>query len=188
MRQWPVRDADWQVLLTDVLTAAQTALTTEAATRQVKTRELATTLIVVVVTPTLVAAAQVGDGAAIVGDATGNVIALTSPESGEYINETTFLTTPEAVYTAQVRVWHGTATHLAAFSDGLQMLALKLPEGLPHAPFFAPLFRFVANAADASEAQAQLAAFLRSPRVRERTDDDVTLLLAARTPSLSSRG
>ena len=28
------------------------------------------------------------------------------------------------------------------FSDGLQRLALKLPEGTPHAPFFTPLFRF----------------------------------------------
>ena len=123
----------------------------------------------------------VGDGAAVVGDDTDTLMALATPHSGEYINETTFITSPEAIQTAQVGVWHGVARHIAAFSDGLQMLALKMPAGLPHAPFFMPLFHFMASMTDAADAQDQLAAFLRSPRVRERTDDDVTLLLAVRS-------
>ena len=68
--------------------------------------------------------------------------------------------------------------HIAILSDGLQMLALKIPEYMPHAPFFSPLFRFVAEVTDETEAKEQLEAFLRSPRVRKRTDDDLTLLLA----------
>jgi hypothetical protein len=107
-------------------------------------------------------------------------MALATPQSGEYVNETTFLTSPEALQTAQVGVWRGMPRYIAAFSDGLQMLALKMPAGLPHAPFFTPLFRFVASMTDATDAQDQLATLLRSPRVREHTDDDVTLLLAAR--------
>ena len=43
----------------------------------------------------LVAAAQVGDGA-IVADAEGNVVGLTAPASGEYLNETVFLVSPGA--------------------------------------------------------------------------------------------
>jgi hypothetical protein len=167
-------------LLLDALQAAQAALDTEAQTRAVKKRELATTLILVVATPHLVAALQVGDGAAVVEDGTGTLLALVTPSSGEYINETTFLTSPEALQTAQVGVWHGVARHIAAFSDGLQMLALQMPAGLPHAPFFTPLFRFMAGVTDATDAQEQLAAFISSARVRERTDDDITLLLAAR--------
>jgi len=60
----------------------------------------------------------------------------------------------------------------------LQMLALKIPEGTPHGPFFAPLFRFSGTVKEDSDAKEQLESFLRSPRVSERTDDDLTLLLA----------
>jgi hypothetical protein len=169
----PASDAAWHGLLTAAIAA-------EAQARAVKTRDLATTLILVVTTPHLVAVLQVGDGAAVVGDGTGTLMALTTPQSGEYINETTFLTSPAALQTAQGGVWHGAPRHIAAFSDGLQMLALKMPAGSPHAPFFTPLFHFMATITEAAAAQDQLAAFLRSPRVRERTDDDVTLLLAAR--------
>ena len=42
--------------------------------------------------------------------------------------------------------------------DGLQILALQTPQGMAHAPFFAPLFKFIAEAQNL---------------------DDLTLLLAA---------
>ncbi|OIO94724.1 MAG: hypothetical protein AUJ96_28120 [Armatimonadetes bacterium CG2_30_66_41] len=148
--------------------------------REVDVRQLATTLIVVAASPDMVAAAQVGDGAAVVRDADGNLFALTAPQQGEYLNETTFLISPDALDTAQVQTWRGRVGGVAAFSDGLQMVALKMPEGAPHAPFFAPLFRFAAQCEDGAAATEQLVSFLRSPRIAERTDDDRTLLLAAR--------
>jgi hypothetical protein len=187
MPSWPASDVDWRILLTEVLEAAQAAVEAEAQARAVPTRELATTLILVVATPALVAAAQVGDGAAVVGDGDSNLIALTTPQSGEYLNETTFLTSPDALDTAQINVWHGVPEYIAAFSDGLQMLALQMPEGMPHAPFFTPLFQLVARMTDAAAAQEQLTAFLHSPRLRARVDDDVTLLVAARSPLSSGR-
>ena len=176
---WPQADQGWQLLLTDAINAARNAVEAAAAEREVSPRDLATTLIVVIATTEFVAAAQVGDGAAVVSDSTGDVLALTAPQSGEYINETTFLISPDALDKTQVTVWRGTPAQVAVFSDGLQMLALKLPEGTPHAPFFAPLFRFVAQVTDEVEAQAQLTDFLRSPRITARADDDLTLLLAA---------
>jgi hypothetical protein len=176
--RWPEEDEGWQVLLTEALRAARAAIETAAKAREAEARDLATTLILVVATPELVAAAQVSDGAAVAGDGEGNFLSLTTPQSGEYLNETTFLTSPDALETAQVMVWHGAAAHVAVLSDGLQMLALKMPEGTPHAPFFSPLFRFVAEVTEEAEVREQLAAFLRSPRLTERTDDDLTLLLA----------
>jgi hypothetical protein len=80
----------------------------------------------------------------------------------------------------QTSVWRGQAAHLALFSDGLQMLALKMPEGTPHAPFFGPLFRFAASAEEDGPAVGTMEAFLRSPRVTQRTDDDLTLVIAIR--------
>jgi hypothetical protein len=57
------------------------------------------------------------------------------------------------------------------------MLALKMPEGTPHRPFFAPLFKFVSEVTDSVEAHRQLELFLRSQRVADSTGDDLTLLL-----------
>ena len=157
--------------------AAQRAVKKEAAAREVPVSELATTLILVVATPELVAAAQVGDGAAVVDDGKGEITNVTVPRWGEYINETTFLNSRGALKKAQVNVCRGTPKHVAVLSDGLQMLALKMPEGTPHRPFFAPLFKFVSEVTDSVEAHRQLELFLRSQRVADSTGDDLTLLL-----------
>jgi hypothetical protein len=178
----PGEEAGWHALLREALHLAQTAVEAEAARLDAPLRELATTLIALVATPERVAVLQVGDGATVLGAAAGAVFALTAPEPGEYINETTFLVAPDAVETARFSLWRGQAAHLAVFTDGLQHLALKLPEGTAHAPFFTPLFRFASEAIGEAEAQAQLTAFLRSPRLTGRADDDLTLLLASLAP------
>lgn len=168
----------WQSLLRTALREARAGVEQAAALRQARPRDLATTLILVAATPALVAAAQVGDGAAVVADRAGGLVALTRPASGEYINETTFLISPDAVEGAAMAVHPAGATHLAVFSDGIQPLALKAPENNPHAPFFTPLFRFLSESQDQASANAELATFLGSERVRQRTDDDLTLVLA----------
>jgi len=175
----PESDENWTALLIDAIKAAQKTIEAEAVTQEVSPRDLATTLILVVACPDLISVAQVGDGAAVVSDCEDNLIALTIPQSGEYINETTFLTSQDAIEAAQINIQHGPMSHLAVFSDGLQMLSLKMPHGRPHTPFFSPLFRFVSNVTDQTEAQEKLTGFLCSPKIRERADDDLTLLLAA---------
>jgi hypothetical protein len=114
-----------------------------------------------------------------VADADDKIIALTSPQSGEYINETIFLTSPDYLSAVQFAFRRCDVRSVAVLSDGLQMLALQMPDGNPHAPFFAPLFRFIAKSKDEQAAQEQLVEFLNSPRVQARTDDDITLFLAA---------
>jgi hypothetical protein len=175
---WPADETGWRSLLMEALKTAREALVGEAAAKQVLLRELATTLLLVVATPDVVAAAQVGDGAVVLAEGSDNLIALTRPTVSEYLNETTFLTSNDALEMAQIAVHPGGLKQLAMLSDGLQMLALKMPTGTPHVPFFLPLLRLVEKAVDASAAQDQLTAFLTSAKVRERADDDLTLLLA----------
>jgi hypothetical protein len=172
-------DDEWQMLMAQVIKATQAALNNEAALRNLPVRELATTLILVVATPNLVVAAQVGDGAAVIRDKKGHVLALTIPQAGEYINETTFMTSPNALETAQITVWRGNISHLAVFSDGLQMLCLKMPDCTPHEGFFSPLFKFITETNDKVEAEAELMRFLGSSRIRNLTNDDMTIVLAA---------
>jgi hypothetical protein len=173
-------DADgWRALLAEAAQQARRSLEAEAAQRGVELNALATTLLAVVATPELTVVLQIGDGAIVAGDEAGQVRALTAPLQGEYANTTVFLTGADALATAQFGL-HPAAASLALFSDGLQRIALDMLTGAPFAPFFRPLFRFIAHEADPDAAQAQLTAFLRSARVQERSDDDITLVLAGR--------
>jgi hypothetical protein len=170
-------DDAWRQVLSDALTAARAAVETEAVLTGAPLQDFASTLILVVARPRVAAAAQIGDGASVLADAGGNLHLLTLPARTEYLNETTFLTSAEGLATAQYQVWRGKVAGIAALSDGLETLALKLAEGRAHAPFFTPLFRFVAESTHEAQAAEQFQQFLLSRRVRERTDDDVTLVL-----------
>ena len=184
----PDNDEAWCQWLVDALHAAHATVVAEAQARQVPVRELATTLILVVAMPARVAVAQIGDGAVVVSDMAGNLLALTVPQKGAYPNETTFLISPNALTAAQVGVWRGSPKHVVAFSDGLQRLALQMPDGHPHAPFFFPFFQLVETVPAAREAQGQVEAFLGSQRVRDRTDDDVTLFIGSLIRSSGDAG
>ena len=163
--------------LVSALEHARSALKSDAENRGVEIRDLATTLILVQATPHYAAALQVGDGSAVVDDSQNGVLGLTKPQAGEYINETVFITAEDAMDWAQTVVHDGSVSGGALFSDGLQMLGLKMPEGTPHPPFFDPLLRFVGAATDAEAADKELKSFLASPRVTSQTTDDLTLVL-----------
>jgi len=165
-------------ILTQAVEKAKNAVETEACIRGARCRDLASTLILTIATQNSVATIQIGDGAVIIGDTRGNITELTIPDNGEYCNETTFLTSPGAIQTAQRQVQHKDVQNLAIFSDGFQRLALKMPEGKAHVPLISLLFRFVEEATDMKLANDQLQSFLESSQVRGRTDDDVTLFLA----------
>lgn len=182
----PKTEDSWRTLLSNSLKAARTAIEQEATTRNTNLNDLATTLILIVATEGTIAAAQIGDGASVISDENGTIHALTTPEHGEYINTATFIVSHNALETAQINIWHGQVTQIAAFSDGLERIALEFPAITPFTPFFAPLFNLVGAVTDDDSrlaAQQQLATFLLSPRVRERADDDLTLLLASRGAS-----
>ncbi len=166
-------------LLSEAILAAKTAVEEEAIASNRPPKDLSTTLIVVVATPNVAVVAQIGDGVAVVKDNMGNLTALTVPDSGEYINETSFITSPTALDSVQINVWRQGITNIAILTDGLQMLAINMAVGLPHKPFFLPLFDFVANAQELKGAKEQLVKFLRSEKITQRTDDDLTLIIAA---------
>lgn len=195
--------------LSAALRAAAAAVHALAQAEGIAPRDLACTLSCAVVGPDGALAAQIGDGFVVVGvdegehnesedvEASGEVthalVPLSAPERGAYANETVFLTSPNAVETAieTMQRFDGPVAAVALLTDGLLRLAMNMAERTPHAGFFEPLFRFVARSVavegtvadeegQGSQADRALTAFLASPRVRARTDDDVTLVLAAR--------
>jgi hypothetical protein len=179
-RERPRTAAGWQVLLERAFEEARRSVSRNALLMELGALEFATTLILAVATPDTLAVGQVGDGAVIVREGDGSFAAVTRPGTQEFINETTFLTSPEYRDRAQWVVRHEAATGLALLSDGLQMLALRMPQGIPHQAFFAPLLQALDSALGMDRAETQLQKFLQSPPVMQRADDDLTLVLAVR--------
>lgn len=137
-------------------------------------RHYATTLLGLVATSDALSAIQVGDGAIIVD----GEVAMDS-QSGEYANETSFITQPDPEpmkfsLSEEVR-------RVGILTDGLENLALENNgyQRIPHGRFFDPLYEWLKQT-DEADRNSQLAEFLSSERVRSRTTDDVTLLLAMR--------
>lgn len=176
---WPTTGADWHALLVAALRTAHDTVVDTAKRHQVPLRDLATTLITVVATPHLAAAIQVGDGAAVVRTTGDTLITLTNPQSGEYINETTFFTSPDYLNAAEFALWEADLAGVAVLSDGLQLLSLQMPSGDPYPAFFLPLFQLLSEAADEREVKHQLRDLLQSDRITQRADDDLTLVLGS---------
>ena len=140
--------------------------------------DYATTLLVCFVTKSVIAACQIGDGAIVSVSNEGDVHTLTRPNAGEYINETTFVTSEGYADAASYTARESNGTHgIFLFTDGIQSLALNLTDFTPHTPFFQNIDKYARSASATSDA---VASFLASERVCERTDDDKTLVIAVR--------
>ncbi len=167
------------------VTLLRADLARRALVAEVAIREFACTWLAAVVGPDFGMFAQVGDGG-IVASRDGILEPVLWPDTGEYANETRFLTDESALGHLQCTVLDQASQEVALFSDGLQCMALVYESRTVHTPFFAPMFAVMHQAgADACVTlSVQLAAFLASARVNERTDDDKTLVLATlnRTP------
>jgi hypothetical protein len=161
------------------LTAVRRAIIAAAEADERTPRDFACTLLGVVSSPRQTLALQIGDGGIVLDVGNGIELAIT-PMNGEYANATHFVTDEDAPQRLIVRTYPQSARRAAAFSDGLQRLALDLASGTPHEPLFTRLFDVLAGAAAAEmdDLQQALLRFLDGAGVNERTDDDKSLALA----------
>lgn len=142
-------------------------------------RDYATTLCAAVVSDRRSVFFQVGDGAIVVRkNAVCGVVFW--PQSGEYINTTTFLTSAEYRDRLAVATTAAGFSDVALFTDGIERLALKFDSLTPHLPFFQPLFGALRAASNVEALAGDLGRLLQSDSVRNKTDDDKTLVLASR--------
>lgn len=171
------------LVLRESVIAARIALELEARNRQAQLGDLACTLILLIASQDSLAVAQIGDGAVVVQTKDGSLETLTIPARGEYFNETRFVTSSDALDLINFVLWVSPITHIAAFTDGIEMLALEMPNYVPYRPFFSPLFRMISAAVNQNEANHRLRTLLSSSEVEEKTDDDITILLATQISS-----
>lgn len=162
--------------------AGRAALLRTAVDLEVAPAALACTLIAVACIEDTVVVAHLGDGA-VVGLRAGELVVLSAPDRGEYVNETWFVTS--AAWEAHLRVSvHAKTAALCVLTDGCQEAALvRAADRSPFSPFFAPLFEFTAEITDAAAASAEVLQLLDGAAMRKSSGDDKTLALAWRQTS-----
>lgn len=146
---------------------------------EVPVRELATTLLGVVVADGTSVFAQIGDGAIVVLDGDDYRV-VHWPQSGEYANTTNFLSNDDFIDCIAYSQVDERVEEVAVFTDGLERLVLQFAEQEVYSPFLLPMLTQLRLSEDGQEFFEPLRKFLDSAAINERTDDDKTLILATR--------
>ena len=174
---------DLLAVLREAAAVSRQRLVEAATDRQSSPRDLACTLLAVILAPLGGAALQIGDGVIVTRDAKPDWNYVFWPQKGEYANTTFFLSDERALADAAGCELGDDIQDVALMTDGVEPLALHFASRTAHGPFFksvfGPLYASAAVAEDASLSTA-LSAMLLTPGVRARTDDDTTLVLATR--------
>ena len=171
-------------LVRDAIKQAKNAVVRYGKEHGVSPRDLACTLIVAVASERLLTAAQLGDGAVVAFNiADGAAKTLCAANTGEYANETTFITSRTRPHQV-ADVGHASGSDydaLALITDGLQNLALTMPEREAFMGFWNPMLNDLAQTGEPEAVPGRLRAFISGERVQSRTTDDVTIAIAVRS-------
>ncbi|MGM3307925.1 PP2C family serine/threonine-protein phosphatase [Anabaena sp. WFMT] len=149
----------------------------QADTKNYAVNDLACTLLVFIATPEWVATMQIGDGFIVVRSQDSEYQLLFEPDKGEFFNETTFITSANALDEMQVKVISGQQDFICASTDGLEKVAIRLSDWQPFPPFFKPFEEYLREINNPEDDDHYIIDFLNSERLNSRTDDDKTLLL-----------
>lgn len=149
--------------------------------------DLGCTLLTFAAASDWVAAMQIGDGLMVVRSSTEDTFELLfEPDKGEFINETVFVTTDRAEESLRVCVHSSDRPFVCAASDGLERVAVRMQDWMPHAPFFSPFEACLRQLPTQSERDLYLKTFLESDRLNSKTDDDKTMLACLYDTELES--
>lgn len=169
-------------IMTDAVSQARTALEELATTNAHTLREYACTLLIAVLTPKEWHVLHIGDGAVVGILSATEVKTLSAPDNGEFINVTVPLTSNE--YLSNLRFSHGVEElyGIALLSDGVQPMCINYQTNAAYPGFFTPLIQWLASLPESELAQAHpvLTTLLDSDKLRQKSDDDMTLVLTLR--------
>ncbi len=169
-------------ILRSAVRDARRSVESAAAELGVAIDELASTLLVAVLSPAGAVIGQIGDGAVVIDGAGEGWRPVHWPDHGEYANTTSFLTQPEALEGLRIEIVDRPVRRMVVFSDGLERLVLDFKNRTAYGPFFDSLLGRLEAAGSNGKSEAvsnEIAALLGSDKVNSRTDDDKSLLCVA---------
>jgi serine/threonine protein phosphatase PrpC len=180
--QWPTvaqppSQAQVKRLFERTFTRVRSALQQQATQNGYGLETLACTLLGFVATPHWFAAMQIGDGFMVVSTSAQAYELMFTPDKGEFVNQTSFVTSSNAHKDLQVKVIPETPQFICAATDAFERLAMHLPKWEPHPAFFRPLEEYLAETPIPEQDDAYIVKFLESEYLNQQTDDDKTLLL-----------
>ena len=168
-----VANENRQTGTTELQSALENVLETlrqEATSRSCETTDLATSLLAFVLTEERIATVRVGDGFLISGAPSRAYRSIGHREA-------TTVSVTDADLEAEYTIEDGPVTFVAAGTEGLQNLTIRQHDGKPHTPFLQPLNSYLSAAESDDEIHLGIREFLRSERLAEHVEDDVTLML-----------
>lgn len=167
--------AGFATRITAVLSDVRDALEAHARTAKASVGDYAATVVGAVIGPAHGWFFHIGDGLGIAQHAQDTT--LSSPENGEYANETFFLSGRHWREHLRITAIEQPASRLLLMSDGAMPFVMAKGQQSVYAPFVDPVEQFLRQASDEAGARA-LAATLDDPRTCHITSDDKTLLIA----------
>lgn len=173
----PLNELEARTLFSRIVQEVVATLKEQAIHENYSIDELACTLLVFMATPHWLAAMQIGDGFIVVGLQGEERKLLFQPDKGEFVNQTTFVTSASALDEMQVHVLSGKQQFICASTDGLEKVAIQMSDWTPFSPFFQPLEDYLWETPNPEQDDEYINTFLDSERLNARTDDDKTLLL-----------
>jgi len=176
-------ETDLREILYNGIAEARVRLIELASVIGVGLREVSTTVLAVIIAPHDGVAMQIGDGVIAISEDINEWCWVMWPQHGEFINTTSFLTDDEALQRMEEAKLPPTVLDICLCSDGLESLALNYIDRTAHSPFYSALFKELHPIYEADEMRVlsdKLELFIGSERIRSRTSDDISIILATR--------
>lgn len=159
-----------------VVDSARSRLATRASIQGADLSSYAATLVGVVLGERGGWFFHIGDGVGAALAASGGQV-VSTPENGEYANETYFVTGDEWREHLRLTAIDSPACCVALMSDGASPFVMSAGQTRLYAPFIEPVQRYLAGVSEAEGSRA-LESTLADPRTHAITSDDKTLLMA----------
>jgi hypothetical protein len=179
--RYKVDENTWKKHCEKLLIEVRNKLNIYAQKKEVNIDDLACTLIAFVATPQRLVAMQIGDGLIVVRSNDEDYELLFQPDKGEFLNETTPVTSSTAVGEMLFCVKSKAYDFICAATDGVEHLGLdkKTQKWKPYEKFFQGLEESIFSNNTLQHKEREVDDFLNDENLNKRTDDDKTLLLCA---------
>ena len=173
---------DHKKLLFNAVDYARNKISAQALAESVPDAEYACTMILTLIIGSEFHLVHVGDGAVVGVFASENeeiIETISGPDNGEYANSTTPITSP--YYAEHLRYACSNSDKklqgIFVFTDGIQNLCINHQTKQAFNGFFIPILKWFREFAPDVNLDDKCVQLLNSPRIRENSDDDLTLVV-----------